>query len=99
MTSSSTKATISTASTTLYDLCDSSYSTKHCVKGKKRKASLADDKSLAVTRIKALAINSSSNSTMKNQRVKDQCGMGPRVEIVNGKIIVRESSLVSSLRL
>jgi hypothetical protein len=88
-----------TSSTTLYDLCDSSYNLKYCKRERKKKESItAEEKAIAEVRNKnAILENARSNnsSSSKNQRTKEQCGMGPRVEIVNGKIIVRESSLVS----
>jgi hypothetical protein len=88
-----------TSSTTLYDLCDSSYNLKYCKRERKKKESItAEEKAIAEVRNKNAILEnarSNSSSSSKNQRMKEQCGMGPRVEIVNGKIIVRESSLVS----
>ena len=94
-----------TSSTTLYDLCDSSYNLKYCRRERKKKETLsAEEKNLAEVKSKQSILDnarsnssSSSSSSTRAKREKEQCGMGPRVEIVNGKIIVRESSLVSPL--
>lgn len=96
------KAAISvTSTTTLYDLCDSSYNLKFCKRERKKKGPLSAEEKLAaeVKNKNAILENSrasSSSSSSSSSKRAEIGGMGPRVEIVNGKIIVRESSLVSA---
>jgi hypothetical protein len=98
-TSTTGKAASVTSSTTMYDLCDRSYSLKYCKKDKKKKDhNSVEEKSSNETRNKIMiSLNSGSmhHSALAMRAKEQNDGGGPRVEIVNGKIVVKESSLVS----
>ena len=79
-------------------MCDSSYNLKFCKKERKKKGTVSAEEKLAaeVKNKNAILESSRTSSSSSSSKRQEKPGMGPRVEIVNGKIIVRESSLVSA---
>jgi transcription factor TFIIIB component B'' len=74
------------------DLCDSFYIKKHS-KGKKRKKSVDDGENGEPAAAKKPQKKITNQSAVAPKPSTEQTG-GPRVEIVNGKIVVKESSLM-----
>jgi hypothetical protein len=91
------KATTDRASTTLFALCDASYANKNIKREKKKKTDPSIEektKESAPKSYKNSNKNHNNYGSSSSQGEKKEVDMGPRVEIINGKIVVRESSLM-----
>ena len=88
------KQTGLSSSAKMLDLCDRSYGRKYCVARRKKGESgnVVDEKAAHDARTKAV------KTSAPIPRTEEQIGgvTGPRLELVNGKMVVKESSLVSA---
>ena len=87
---------------TLYELCDRSYVQKHCPRTKKGSATKSGtDGGNPPNNVPTLKETVTKRvQTAAAVKFDDhRGGSGPRLELVNGKMVVKESSLVSSIYL